>query len=110
MATNNPRWLDVVRHNIRGVRAPFLLVVQHHAVPAPTRLVAPVSPPVAGDVEVLAPRLLVNHTQLHVRLLDISAVRLSLLGETVASAADQSDAILDAMDIILRGYPVGLPN
>jgi hypothetical protein len=28
----------------------------------------------------------------------------------VASAAAESDAIMNAIDIILRGYPVGVPH
>jgi hypothetical protein len=110
MAPNSPRWMDIVRHSIRGLRAPYLLVVQHHAIPAITRLVAPVSPPLAGDLDVLAPRLLIRDKPYRARLLDMNAVRVSLLGLTVASATDQSDAILDAIDVILRGYPVGLPH
>jgi len=54
MPPNKPDWLDIVRHSVRGFRVPFLLVVQHHAIPARTRLVAPVSPPLPGDVDVLA--------------------------------------------------------
>jgi hypothetical protein len=58
MPPGKPSWLDIVRHRVRGFRVPFLLVVPHHAIPSATRLVAPVSPPLPGDVDVLAPRLL----------------------------------------------------
>jgi hypothetical protein len=71
---NSPRWLDIVRHRVRGFRVPFLLVLQHHAIPAATRLVAPVSLPVAGDVDVLAPPFVVEGTRHRVRMLDLSAV------------------------------------
>jgi hypothetical protein len=54
MPPSSPGWLDIVRHRVRGIRVPFLLVVQHHAIPATTRLVAPVSRPIQGDVDVLA--------------------------------------------------------
>jgi hypothetical protein len=37
MPPNKPCWLDIVPHRVRGFRAPFLLVVQHHAIPATTR-------------------------------------------------------------------------
>jgi hypothetical protein len=43
-------------------------------------------------------------------LLDMSAVPRALLGETAASANDERDAILSAIDIILHGYPVGRPR
>jgi hypothetical protein len=33
-----------------------------------------------------------------------------LLGETVASANAESDAILNAIDIVLYGYPAGRPR
>jgi hypothetical protein len=110
MPPNSPRWLDVVRHRVRGYRVPYLLVVQHHAVPAASRLAAPVSPPFPGDVDVLAPPLLVGGTEYRARLLDLGAVPLALLGETVASAAADADAVMQAIDVILRGYPVGLPH
>jgi hypothetical protein len=110
MPPSNPQWLDIVRHRIRGVRVPFLLVVQHHAIPAKTRLVAPVSPSFPDDVDVLAPRLLIDGITYRARLLDISAVPISLLGETVASLMTDRDAVLDAIDVILHGYPVGRPH
>ncbi len=34
----------------------------------------------------------------------------ALLGETVTSANNESDAILNAIDIILHGSPVGGPR
>jgi hypothetical protein len=108
--SNTSAWLDIVRHRIRGLRVPFLLVVQHHAIRATTRLVAPVSPPIPGDVDVLAPRLLVDGAEYRVRLLDISAVPVSLIAETVTSLLADRDAILDAIDVILHGYPIGRPH
>jgi hypothetical protein len=73
MPPSNPRWLNIVRHRVRGFRAPFLLVVQHHAVPVATRLVAPVTLPLPGDVDVLAPRLTIDGTEYRARILDMSA-------------------------------------
>ncbi len=73
--------------------------------PAATRRVAPVSLPVAGDVDVRAPPFVIDR----VRMLDPSAVPVALLGNTVASAVAQPDAIMHAIDIILRGCPVGGP-
>ena len=103
-----PDWLDVVRHRARRIRAPYLLVLQHHAIPSPTRLVAPVSLPVPGDVNVLAPRLMIDGVSHRARILDIGAVRVTLLGETVVSMATDRDSILAAIDVVPHGYPVGL--
>ena len=110
MLANDPTWLDVVRHRIPGIRVKFLLVVQHHAIAAATRLVAPVSPPLPKDIDILAPRLQIDGTAYRVRLLDMTAVPVRLLGETVASLDTERDAVLDAMDIVLHGYPVGRPH
>jgi hypothetical protein len=104
---NNPRWLDVVRHHVRGFRAPFLLVLQHHDIKSTTRVAAPVTLPLAGDVDVLAPRLVIEGREHRVRVLDMSAVPLRLIGETVAPASAEADAILNAIDVILHGYAVG---
>jgi hypothetical protein len=109
MPPNKPQWLDVVRHRIRGFRAPYLLILQHHDIPASTRLAAPVTPSQAVDVAVLSPLLIVAGRQYRARLLDTAAVNAAVLGESVESASDQSDAIMNALDIILHGYPVGLP-
>lgn len=109
MPSSDPRWLDIVRHRVRGYRVPYLLVIQHHNIAAATRLAAPVSPPLPDDVDVLAPSLLVGSDAYRARILDISAVPVALLGETVASAAASVDAIMGAIDVILRGYPVGIP-
>jgi CcdB protein len=105
---SQPDWLDVVRHRARRIRAPYLLVVQHHAIPSLTRLVAPVSLSVPGDVDVLAPRLTIDGVLYRARILDISAIHIALLGETVVSMASDRDAILGAIDVVLHGYPVGL--
>jgi len=37
----------------------------------------------------------------------VSALPRTLLRDTVASAAGVSDVLMDAIDVILRGYPVG---
>jgi CcdB protein len=110
MPTSKPEWLDIVRHRVRGSRVPFLLVVQHHAIPATTRLVAPVSPSLPGGVDVLAPHISVDGAEYRARLLDMTAVPVALLGETVASLVSDRDAVLDAIDIILHGYPIGRPH
>ncbi len=89
---------------------PYLLVLQHHDIPATTMLAAPVTLKLPGDVDVLAPRLTVDGHEHRARLLDMSAVPRRSLGETVASAATEADAILNAIDIILHGYPVGRPR
>jgi hypothetical protein len=106
---SSPRWLDIVRHRLRGFRAPYLVIVQHHEIPASTLLAAPITLPVDGDVLVLAPRLIIGGTEYRARLLDISAVPRMLVGDTVSSADAEATAILNAIDIILHGYPVGRP-
>jgi hypothetical protein len=73
-------------------------------------LVAPVSPPIPGDADVLAPRLLVDGAEYWARLLDMSAVPVSLLADTVASLLADRDAVLDAIDVILHGYPIGMSH
>jgi hypothetical protein len=110
MPLSSPGWLDIVRHRVRGFRVQYLLVVQHHAIPAKTRLVAPVSPSLPRDVDVLAPPVLIDGAEFRVRLLDMTAVPIALLGETVLSLAAERDTVLDAIDVILHGYPVGRPH
>jgi hypothetical protein len=110
MPPSSRRWLDIVRHRVRGFRVPFLLVVQHHAIPAPTRLAAPVSPSLPGDVDVLAPRLLIDGKTYRARLLDMTAIPTPLLGETVTSADAERHEIINAIDVILHGYPIGRPH
>src|ERR1700690_2586093 len=78
-----PDWLHVFRHRVRGFRVPYLLVVQHHAIPSATRLAAPVSPPLPGDVDVLAPRLMIDGTEYRARVLDMRAISVALLGGVV---------------------------
>jgi CcdB protein len=63
-----------------------------------------------SDVEMLAPRLTVDDVEYRVRLLDLSAVSASQLGETVASALSDREDILNTIDILLHGYPVGRPR
>ncbi len=43
-----------------------------------------------------------------VRILDIGAVPVTLLGETVVSMASDRDPVLAAIDFVLHGYPVSL--
>jgi hypothetical protein len=105
---SQPDWLDVVLHRMRRPRAPYVLVLQHHVIPSSTRLVAAVSLPVPGDVDGVAPRLLIGGVLYRARILDISAVPSALLGETVASMTSDRDAILGAIDVVPHGYPVGL--
>ncbi len=39
----------------------------------------------------------------------MSAVPMTMLADRVASAADNADAIMSGLDIILHGHPVGVP-
>ena len=110
MAPNSPRQFDVVRHRVRGLRAPYLIVLQHHDVSSSTRIVAPLTPPERGDHDAIAPLIIVDGSELRLRLLDMAAARRAMLLETVASATDVSDAITLALDIIFSGYPIGRPH
>jgi hypothetical protein len=105
---SSPRWLDIARHRVKAFRAPYLLVVQHHDIPAATLLVAPVTPSRSGEVGILAPTLLINGAVHRARLLDIAPVPRQMIGATISAA--EADPILGALDIILHGYPVGRPN
>jgi hypothetical protein len=65
---------------------------------------------VQGGVDALTPRLIIAGTEYGARLLDISPVPLDAMTTVIASGLDESDAISTALDIILHGYPVGLPH
>ncbi len=81
------------------------------AAPKPaTMLAAPVTLPLPGEVDVLAQHLTIDGREYRARLLDMSAVLRGSFGETVVSTADEADAILNAIDIILHGYPAGRPR
>jgi hypothetical protein len=101
-----PHWLDIVRHRARRIPAPHLLVLQHHDIPADTLVVAPVLLPLPGDRDVLAPLVTIGGVEHRLRMLVLSALPRTLLRDTVASAAGLSDVIMDAVNVILRGYPV----
>lgn len=108
MPANSPEWLDIVRHRVRRLPVPFLLIVQHHLVPSARRLVAPVTLPMPSDVDALAPRVTVNGTLHRIRVLDMFSLALPFIGETVMSLADDRDGVMNALDVVLHGYPVGL--
>jgi hypothetical protein len=61
-------------------------------------------------MDILAPRFLIDDIEYRARLLDISAVPVSLMGETVTPLVADRDAVLDAIDVILHGYPIGRPH
>jgi hypothetical protein len=104
------RQFDVVRHRVRGLRVPYLLVLQHHDVPSPRCIVAPLSPSRPGDHDVVAPRLVVDGVELRARLLDMASVPPTDLLEAAASALSAADRITDALDVIFGGYPVRRPR
>jgi hypothetical protein len=110
MAPGNPRQFDVVRHRVRGLRAPYLIVLQHHDVLSSTCIVAPLTSPERGDHDAIAPMVIVEGWEFRMRLLDMAAARRSLLLETVMSAADMSDGIRFALDVIFSGCPIGRPH
>ncbi len=109
MQRHSVRWLDVVQHRVPGVRAPYLLVLQHHDIPASSLLAAPVTLPITGDTDILTPRLIIEGRPHRIRMLDISAVPRTMIEHTIISAAEEADVIMAALDIILHGYPVGRP-
>jgi CcdB protein len=110
MPLNSPRRYDIMRHRVRGMKAPYLVVLQHHDVPSTTRIIAPLTLAQHGDHDSIAPPVDVNGTEYRARLLDPAAYPLSVLFETVASAERAADAIVDALTIIFGGYAVGRPH
>lgn len=108
-ARGDIQWLDVCRHRMRGVRAPYLVVIQHHLVTGPTRLAAPLIPAMNRPATLLAPHIRVGGMPFLAVLLALASVQLRQVGEVGGSARAEADAILDALDVIFRGYPVGLP-
>lgn len=106
---DGPRWLDICRHRIRGEPTPYILVIQHHVVPAASRIVAPLMPAGAGAATLLAPHVQVDRASYYALLLEMASVPLRLIAEAVGSAEVHADAIGNALDAIFRGYPVGLP-
>ena len=105
MPLNSPRRYDIMRHCVRGMKAPYLVVLQHHDVPSTTRIIAPLTLPQRGDHDSIAPPVDVNGYR--ARLLDLAAYPRSVLLETVASAERAADAIVHALGIIFGGYPGG---
>lgn len=110
MRLNSPRRYDIVRHRVRGMKAPYLIILQHHDVPSITRIIAPLTLPRRGDHDGVAPLVEVGSTSYRVRLLDLAAYPCSVMLETVTSAASSADAIVQALDVIFGGYPIGLPH
>jgi len=108
MRSDPPRWLDIAKPKGRLVRAPLLLVLQHHVISALTLIVAPLLPAVAPG-SLLSPVVVRDGARYAANLLGLSAVPLSVLGEILGSALDQADPITDGLDAIFRGHPVGLP-
>jgi hypothetical protein len=107
MMRTDYRHLDIVRHRSRRVLAPYLLIVQHHDITSKTKLSAPLVPPNASDRGILAPRIVVDGMVLVARILDIAPVPLELLGEVLASAEAERDAIRFAVDTVLNGDNMG---
>jgi hypothetical protein len=102
-----PGWLQVCRHRIRGVTAPYLLILQHDFIQNQSRIAAPVLPAGRQRANLLMPRLTVEGSPHEAIMLEMASVPLGRFGVTVASSVDQ-EAVSDALDAIFRGYPVGL--
>jgi hypothetical protein len=110
MSPNNPCRYDIVRHRVRGMKAPYLIVLQHHDVPSTTRIIAPLTLPQRGDHDGVAPLVNFGGTDYRARLLDLAAFPCSVLLETVGSAEGAADNIVQALDVIFGGYPIGRPH
>jgi hypothetical protein len=102
-----PRHLEICRHRVRGIRAPYLLVLQHHLVGGPTRICAPLVP---GELEanVLLPAIPVDGVPHHAVLLNMAAVPLALLDEAIGTG--QADDISRGLEAIFSGMPAWLPH
>jgi hypothetical protein len=91
------------------MKAPYLIVLQHHDVPSVTRIIAPLTLPLRGDHDGVAPFVDVDGTTYRARLLDLAAFPCSVLLDTVTTATPSADAIVRALDVIFDGCPIGLP-
>lgn len=103
------RWLSVCRHRVARARYPYVMVLQHDIVAGESRIVAPVAPAAGGKATVLVPHITVGGTEFRVILLEMAAVPLAMLGQPVEAGGVAEQAIMDGLDAIFRGYPVGLP-
>jgi hypothetical protein len=109
MATPDPRWLAVHRHRVRGLPAPYLLILQHHIVGGSTRIAAPLTKEAGQPPNLLTPRVAIAGGGFRAILLEVAAIPLRLILVPVTDAELDEDAITAALDAIFRGYPVGLP-
>lgn len=112
MLTMTPKHRDVCHHQLRGIRAPYLLVLQHHVVGGPTRICAPVVPRAKGagtlEPNVLLPTVEINGVPHHAVLLNMAAVPLTMLGNVVGSGLDED--IGRGLEAIFSGMPAWLPH
>jgi hypothetical protein len=53
---------------------------------------------------------MINGNDFRARVSDISAAPVGLPREAVALLAAERDAIMNAIDVVLYGYPVGVPR
>lgn len=92
---------------MRGIRVPYLLVLQHHIVGGPTRICAPVLP---GPLEanVLLPAVELGGEPHYAVLLNMAAVPVASLGEVVGSGA--ADDVSRGLEAIFSGMPAWLPH
>jgi hypothetical protein len=87
----------------------FVLVLQHHLLDAPTRIVAPLVPGDRMVPTLVSPVVVVEGERFLAIMLNLVAVPLHLILGPVSEAKVQEDAVTAALDAIFRGYPVGLP-
>jgi CcdB protein len=105
-----PQQHAVRRHRVRGVSAPYLLVLQHPIVDSQTRICAPVVPARGMRATLLTPGMTVGGAAHLAMLLDMAAVPLRLIAAETEEVAVDASAISAALDAIFSGYPVGLPS
>lgn len=94
-------------HRPSGGSARYLLDVQSELLDhLRTRVVIPLMPPesVPPDMRGLHPRLVVDGTELLAATQLLAAVKRQDLGPVVATAADQRDTIIRALDLLLTGF------
>lgn len=106
---NEIRHLDMRCSRVRGVRAEYLLVLQHEIAGGRTRIVAPVLPH-SGSRNVLLPEVSVAGVLHQVVLMGLVSVPMAAVGERVGSAVDAWDDIQRALAVLLTGDPAWAPG
>jgi hypothetical protein len=102
--------LDVCRHRLRGIRAPFLLVLQHDLVGGPSRICAQLVPGGEAEANVLLPVIEVGGAPHRAILLNMAAVPLAALGEVVASGRAAEDDVARGVEASREHFHIAAPE